>query len=59
MEHGLGKKKSKDKNKTIQMKPRHVPHAHAQTVSSCRKNIVPFDEKGDNYFPYSSSTKKR
>jgi hypothetical protein len=27
-------------------------------MSSCRKNIALFDEKGDSYFPYSSSTKK-
>jgi hypothetical protein len=42
------------------MKPRHThtPHAHAQTMSSCRKSIVLFDEKVDNDFPYSSSTKK-
>jgi hypothetical protein len=40
------------------MKLRQTLHAHAQAMSSCRKNIVLFDEKGDNYFPYSSSTEK-
>jgi hypothetical protein len=28
-------------------------------MSSCRQNIVLFDEKGDSYLAYSSSTKKR
>jgi hypothetical protein len=28
-------------------------------MSSCRKTIVLFDENGDNYVPYSSSTKKQ
>jgi hypothetical protein len=36
----------------------HTPHAHVQTISSCHQNIVLFEKKGDNYFPYSSSTKK-
>jgi hypothetical protein len=40
------------------MKLRQTLHAHAQAMSSCRKNIVLFDEKGDNYFPYSSNTEK-
>jgi hypothetical protein len=37
----------------------HTPQAHEQTTGSCRKSLVLFDEKGDNYFLYSSSTKKR
>jgi hypothetical protein len=41
------------------MKQAHTLHTHAQTISPCRKNIVLFDEKGDIYFSYSSSTKKR
>jgi hypothetical protein len=57
MAHGLSKKKSEDKkiNKTWT----HTPHAHAQTMSSCHQNIVPFDEKGCNYFHYSNNTKKQ
>jgi hypothetical protein len=52
---GLVRKNERIKNKT----QTHMPHEHAQKLSSCRKNIVLFHETGDNYFPYSSSTKKR
>jgi hypothetical protein len=53
--HGRSKKNKMIKNKN----KIHTPYAYAQTMHSCRQNITLFDEKGDNYFPYSSSTKKR
>jgi hypothetical protein len=54
VEHGLSKKKSKDKR--INIKPRITPHAHTQTKSLCLQNIILFDAKDDSYFPYSGST---
>jgi hypothetical protein len=40
------------------MKSRHASRAHSQTMSSPSKYIFLFYEKGDNYCPYSSGTKK-
>jgi hypothetical protein len=53
---GLSKKKNQRKNKN---KTQTHTHTHTHTHSSCRQNIALFGEKGDNYFAYSSSTKKR
>jgi hypothetical protein len=39
-------------------KDTHTAHVQAQMMSSCHQNNVVFDKNGDNYIPYSSSTKK-
>jgi hypothetical protein len=52
MVHGISKNKSKDKriNKLKWNKDTNTLYAHAQTISSCRKNTALFDEMCDNYF---------
>jgi hypothetical protein len=52
---GLERKK---KDKKLKRNP-DTSHAHAQTLSSCCKNIALFHKMGDNYFLYSCCTQKR